>query len=474
MSLTEDARRRLIVATASTAAGNEIADSIDGLVITQPLTLYVETTGDDANPGTADRPFRTIQAALDYLKPLLIMSSVTVQIGIGTFDGFVLFENNLNTSGTLTIQGVKSTVDSGIGSSSAILTSSQTFTDGTKNWTVDEHVGRSLKVGTTLAPIVSNTATTLKILTTTNHVGVAYTIEKRDTIIGGTPVTVPQTTTQSMISVLTLTNTAIASTTSPTTAFGVLISRLDVRSASNSRALTARGAGLTLFDCSFTNPTASTASAVCALECRVGAGNCFFSNTLSTIGGRTIDIGAGSPNTSGLVRVVSSAILNTAASGISVRQIVTNTHFELVFGYVKSSATGLMLNGGTSFIFADFDGCTTAIGLGQVSSLSSIGNPVSAAMSTSSFTNCATCIAASGPLSHSTIAGFTAVVSGSGNTLVFSATQGAKIRCPATFTVTGTTEISVDGVASTLAAMRALTPKVFPAVPNAYGSYVYE
>jgi hypothetical protein len=36
------------------------------------------------------------------------------------------------------------------------------------------------------------------------------------------------------------------------------------------------------------------------------------------------------------------------------------------------------------------------------------------------------------------------------------------------------TDISVAGATSTLAAMRALTPKVFPGTPNAYGSYVYE
>lgn len=35
---------------------------IDRPYIDEDQTLYVATTGDDGNPGTSDRPFKTIQA----------------------------------------------------------------------------------------------------------------------------------------------------------------------------------------------------------------------------------------------------------------------------------------------------------------------------------------------------------------------------------------------------------------------------
>lgn len=50
-------------------------------------------------------------------------------------------------------------------------------------------------------------------------------------------------------------------------------------------------------------------------------------------------------------------------------------------------------------------------------------------------------------------------VSGTGNTVVVEATSGANIYIANNCTVTGTTELSVDGSTFTLAAMRAATPK---------------
>lgn len=63
---------------------------------------------------------------------------------------------------------------------------------------------------------------------------------------------------------------------------------------------------------------------------------------------------------------------------------------------------------------------------------------------------------------------------GSGNTTAIIANTGGKVAVASVSTITGTTEISVDGATSTLAAMRAASPKAFPTTPNTYGSLVYE
>lgn len=50
-------------------------------------------------------------------------------------------------------------------------------------------------------------------------------------------------------------------------------------------------------------------------------------------------------------------------------------------------------------------------------------------------------------------------VTGAGNTTVVNATNGANVFVASTCTITGTTEISIDGAASDFATMRAATPK---------------
>lgn len=72
--------------------GFNVSDNpwLDSMAIDEPLTLYVETTGSDSNDGTQNRPFKTIQRAIDFLKPYTIKASVTIQVGVGTFDGFIV------------------------------------------------------------------------------------------------------------------------------------------------------------------------------------------------------------------------------------------------------------------------------------------------------------------------------------------------------------------------------------------------
>jgi hypothetical protein len=84
--------------------------------------------------------------------------------------------------------------------------------------------------------------------------------------------------------------------------------------------------------------------------------------------------------------------------------------------------------------------------------------------------NCTTGIALDGPNSwHPATAGF--VLSGTGNTTAILLAKGARMSMPSGATITGTTEVSLDGVSTNLATMRAATPKL---LTNTYGTIIYE
>lgn len=60
---------------------------------------------------------------------------------------------------------------------------------------------------------------------------------------------------------------------------------------------------------------------------------------------------------------------------------------------------------------------------------------------------------------------------GTGNAVGIQMLYGAKMRIPASVTLTGTVEVQLDGTGTTLAAMRAASPKL---INNAYGTLIYE
>lgn len=73
------------------------ADLVNGQVpyaqipqLTGHRTLYVDLSGDDANPGTQDQPFRTIQAAINSLPKNLGISRVKINVSPGVYGENVL------------------------------------------------------------------------------------------------------------------------------------------------------------------------------------------------------------------------------------------------------------------------------------------------------------------------------------------------------------------------------------------------
>lgn len=80
----------------------------------------------------------------------------------------------------------------------------------------------------------------------------------------------------------------------------------------------------------------------------------------------------------------------------------------------------------------------------------------------------------SGPSMVTVTDGDVVVTGGQPNQSWITVQRGARVRIAPTAIARGTTELSVDGVTSTLAAMRANNPKIFPLTPNPYGTYVFE
>lgn len=63
---------------------------------------------------------------------------------------------------------------------------------------------------------------------------------------------------------------------------------------------------------------------------------------------------------------------------------------------------------------------------------------------------------------------------GTSNTAGFLVTNGAYCKVNSATTLTGTTECTVDTTDTTLATMRGLSPKAFPAVASPYGTALVE
>lgn len=131
-------------------------------------TVYVDPTGTDAadyGHGTGTSAYKTINYAYAQVAPLYA-GNVTINVAAGTYNE-VLRPGNKSPLGTFTIAFVgaytvasSGTVTSGVQGTGATR---GTLTDTSKAWTVNEHIGRFVSVGTSVRVIVSNTADTLTI-----------------------------------------------------------------------------------------------------------------------------------------------------------------------------------------------------------------------------------------------------------------------------------------------------------------------
>ncbi len=429
-----------------------------------PTTLYVATNGSDDNQGNSSQPFLTIAAAIESIKGLWIEAPVKISVGPGNFDGFALTCLNIGPDGSFSIEGTRTAVDSGTFTSTASLNGGLiSLTDNTKTWVADSFNDYYVDVST------SSGVRTFKIAKTTSTV---LTVCDAGTIVSPTTYTIYSLST-------TLTGTGVVSTTSAPTnnltvspAMAVVaialdsmlansvvqIRRFNVIGTGTATPIAIRGfSQLQIEQCILSKTSSAISLLTLGGTVQVTVGRCGFKDSSNSTG-----ILANTLGTTGSVIVNGCTFLGaTGSNGI----LISAMNFASVTGnYFKSYATGFNVANGAKISQASsntYESCTTGLAV----TAHSFVNSINASM----FTSCTTAILTTG---HSVI--FGATVLGSGNTTIMSIATGSRVQVGSASTITGTTEISLDGVTTTLTAMRALSPKVFPATPNAYGTYVYE
>ncbi len=450
--------------------------TVDADVITKPLTLYVSTTGSDLNPGTLTQPFASIQAALNSLSYRPIQSKVTISVGVGSFRSFTIdgsllkfptISNHISpyiTAGGLDIVGtwVAPTLASGTASgtaSGALVNLAAVLTDAGQSWTVNDLRGKYLLSGSVYYPIISNTATTITVPNTSALSG-AYSIWDHGTIV--------DTDTASIGSIggtqtgrIAIQNLMLGASTSVTIS-GIRFS-LDGM-ASGTAGVAMRTSTATFENISVVRTSSSitisgfsigTTDQVTLVRCHIS-----FPSTL----GNAIT----SSNPHRFLNVVKSYIRNgstaiSSAPGSQVTQIQATTFEGMATGVQSTTNTVNSLLGSNRFIT-----CTTALSIG-LSTSSAASTLVMAASNTIYFDTCTTILSAS----NASMCGL-GVVSGTGNTNGLVLTKGARCQIANTAALGAATELSVDGTTGTLVALRAASPRVFPAAANPYSTYVYE
>jgi hypothetical protein len=450
----------------------------------QNSIIYVSATGNDNNTGTQASPFLTIQRALDSL-PERIDHYITIQVGIGTFDGFHL--DSLNTRhvdttsgaasgvtiiGTLTALTVSTGTNAGTTTSDAIGTVQpgfSTLVDNTQTWTVGALKGKLLYIPFSLGgvanyiPIIDNTATTITYCSNTSPAaGTVYSLWDWGTVVNGnarspslalwqvqnvTPF-VPPIGSKAAV---------VVGSVGPASSMGnAAIARMK---------LVAQASGYGIWMRGNTSQLVSYNIAIDATGTILGgvnlpnSGQVQLQNSVITLG--TAGVGIASAqwcaiNLQGSLVTGSTGttIGLQSVSGASIVVVSRSLIDNLNQGF-NTGGPSAHINSGTIF---GFRGCTTAI-------VAAKGFTLSAAFSIS-FANCGTCISMSS--SGEVLLGACA---GVGNTLGISIARGARVQISNTATLGATTEINIDGVNQTLATLRAASPRL---LTNTYGTIIYE
>jgi hypothetical protein len=157
---------------------------------TADTTLYVATTGNDANAGTIGSPLLTIQAAIDKI-PLVVKHTFIINVGAGSFVEKLHIDKIIaaNTGARISIVGTLAAFvpATGLASGNIAAMAGRVATVTLAGWTVNDLRDKFLRVTATgeLYPICSNAATTVELATTTNLTGLAFDIVQPSTVLQG-------------------------------------------------------------------------------------------------------------------------------------------------------------------------------------------------------------------------------------------------------------------------------------------------
>lgn len=481
---------------ASTTVSYRILGEISDDSITSPVTLYVETTGSDINPGTLAKPFKTIQAAIDSLVGKTVRNRVLVQAGAGIFDGFTvdqpsmpIFSGHTTSLGTdgygLIIQGTWKTATLATGTTSGTLGGASVaitnlvpiLTDGGQNWTVNDLRGKFINFAsapTAYYPIISNTATTLEYAHNVAINNTTYQIVEPATTVGAAG-----TTAQNLYGNSSNASAAVILNAHPATQAtnNILVRYFKISAPTISSRVVVINNGAQVSDCLIDKTTATSGGAIQMMGARPAVSRCYILLPANTQGiliqgvtGATIQSSALRATASGC-----DGLWTSSTRGYINSLTMPSVTFDGAFSEAMRINGPVTIGSGWSNSVR-FIGCTTAITIG-VAGASIIESATNIAIGVF-FSGCTTCVTMAGPLATLQInhSSSPSPTTNTGNTTGIVVARGAKCRIDSAISTLGCsgTELSVDGATSTLAGMRASSPKIFPTTPNAYGSYIYE
>lgn len=469
-----------------TGQGYDFSAALDQTTNTA-MNLWVDANGSDSNPGSQALPFLTIQAAIDSI-PKMILHPVTINVGAGSFAGFYL--NNFQVDGAaarapltgaflavkgtfVAATGVAGTLSGTVTSGTAGSGSTTTFGTMTvtgAGWTISQLQGKFVKA-TSLAGVVQyrviqdNTATVVTICGSWTAPTSTSTFE----IIEPGSIINSQVTFPANYDIAGTANVAhiwIANCGATTRPEEIVVEgfKLGVPT----------GLGIRIYNATPKVRRMWFAGST-GIPLRVGGTGLAMSAVTfedSYLGVTSSINGIAQISSQGALYLLTRIVATSAVVGSYIMQgVVNNSVLSLASCYFKGFRSGVtQLNGfGTlTCLGSIFDGQDTAV-LGFFSTNSSEA-PFIVNINGCSISNYATVFDIG---SRGALVSLTAV-SGTGNTTVISVTKGGRVRIDSTSTITGTTQISVDGVTETFTNMRANSPKTFPTTPNIYGSLVFE
>lgn len=472
----------LVAREAINSIDNEI--SLNGT--TAPITLYVESTGKNTNPGTQALPFLTVQAALDSV-PKRLRHLVTIKIGIGTFAGFSVQGFTVDPAdGTavcgLDIQGTLITATATTGTASGTATSGvatnittdvmSQLVDAGQTWTINEHKGKLLEVtagtgssASLLYPIVSNTATALTTVVGTFDSTSVYVIRTWGTVIN--------TTVPSAQSIPRVGANPFAGPTSVVNFSGNLTARNAADFALQRLKLAPSGSPTYLVQCSGGNAAlgishcnGTTTSFGPTQFAFINSGPSFISRcVLSASGSFTSGVYIDGPITTSQVNF--SAFFFAGGTCIAVPNgiFIANTN------YMENATVGVDLTGSRSSGLSFGGNWILACGTGIKANGGGESGSAQLSPLSNNIRNCTTAgIVLQGPVAMIAGGGGANNFYGSGNLVGLVMSRGARANLGPGYTLAGTTEITLDGVSTTVATMRAASPTL---ITNTFGTIIY-
>lgn len=466
------------------------------------LDLNVTTAGNDLiADGSVLKPFRQPQAAIDYVRALSgsrVRHQVDITLGVGNFEGFrvegfYFAPANASLGCGFRIKGTLAnatlTTGSATGTFSAVATGNatsdtvfSTVTDGGNSLTTDNCKGKLLEflTGTsalTITPIMTNSATVMTMggITAFGSVSGTYAIRDFGTVIN----------TAIQVGASIPAHNAASQTPTPIWAccavqgnYGgpadLVQMRLECLKFVPTNISNAGTGGVFIKDNPITvnrcflgdggapvgrpavvigSPRGSTVFTDCIINPTVNAS----STGLAITGGGTVTL---------------TRCLLSSLAAVSPFSMVTSTagYVELIVTGCQVDRTGFAFNIGGAI--QRFNLTTSRVvsagnqGVRYRPAQDNFGGCGSITLSSSAIHSCATALDIQGRVNV-----WAAVIHGAGNTVAMNFTRGASVQFGSTSTLTGTSELSLDGTATSIAAMRALTPKL---LTTTYGTSFFE